>query len=45
MNDRAGDMQETKVSIYVVLGSVYFFLLKSVNGDISNTPLVPRFGS
>ena len=44
MSDRAGDMQVTFSFHISCVGVSVFSLLKSVDGDITNTPLVPRFG-
>ena len=43
VSDRAGDMQVTFSFHISCVGVNVFSLLKSVDGDILNTPLVPRF--
>ena len=44
MSDRVGDMQVTFSFHMSCVGVSVFSLLKSADGDITNTPLVPRFG-
>ena len=45
MSDRAGDVQVTFVFHISRVGvSVFSLLKKSVDGDITNIPLVPSFG-
>ena len=44
MSDRAGDVQVTFVFHISCVGVSVFSLLKSVDRDITNTPLVSSFG-
>ena len=44
MSGRAGDVQVTFVFHVSCVGVSVFSLLKSVDGDITNIPLVPSFG-
>ena len=43
MSDRAGDMQVTQF-LYKLCRGQCIFTFENVDGDITNTPLVPRFG-